>query len=113
MAIFVNSLKRVLVGAEDVKGEKTVAEEAVVAVVATVELLGGPGVHTSCSNDRLELMRVSSGAVSAERVWSALYCDRWRAFLMPDLDGWGDCPPLYRGGRLSPQILRYNPLQIG
>lgn len=32
---------------------------------------------------------------------------------MPDLDGGGDCPPLYRGSRFTSQILRLNPLQIG
>jgi len=56
VALFENSLKIVLVGAEEVKGVKIVAEEALVAVVATVELVGGPGVHTSCSNDRFELV---------------------------------------------------------
>lgn len=50
-----NSLKGVPVVAEDVNGVKMVAEEAVVAVVAGVEALIGPGVHTSCSNDRFEL----------------------------------------------------------
>ena len=59
MAIFRNSLKGEPVGAEDVKGVKMVAEEAVVAVVAGVELLIGPGVHTSCSNDRFELTRAN------------------------------------------------------
>jgi len=49
------SLKGVPVGIEDVNGVKMVAEEAVVAVVAEVEALIGPGVHTSCSNDRFEL----------------------------------------------------------
>jgi hypothetical protein len=50
------SLKGVPVVAEDVNGVKmVVAEEAVVAVVAGVEALIGPGVHTSCSNDRFEL----------------------------------------------------------
>ena len=53
MALFENSLKIELVGAEEVKGVKIVAEEA---LVATVELVGGPGVHTSCSNDRFELV---------------------------------------------------------
>jgi hypothetical protein len=57
VVLFGNSLKSVLVGAEDVNGVKMVAEEADVAVVATVELLRGPGVHTSCSNDRFELTR--------------------------------------------------------
>ncbi len=52
VALVENSLK---VGAEDVNGVKMVAEEAVVAVVAGVEELVGPGVHTSCSNDRFEL----------------------------------------------------------
>jgi hypothetical protein len=32
---------------------------------------------------------------------------------MPDLDGGGYRPPLYRSGRFSSQILRLNPLQIG
>ena len=32
---------------------------------------------------------------------------------MPDLDGGGYRPPLYRSGRLSSQILGLNPLQIG
>jgi hypothetical protein len=32
---------------------------------------------------------------------------------MPDLDGGGNCPPLYRGSRFTSQILRLNPLQIG
>jgi len=32
---------------------------------------------------------------------------------MPDLDGGGDCPPLYRGSRFPSQILRLHPLQIG
>jgi hypothetical protein len=32
---------------------------------------------------------------------------------MPDLDGGGYCPPLYRSGGLSSQILGLNPLQIG
>lgn len=32
---------------------------------------------------------------------------------MPNLDGGGYCPPLYRSGRFSSQILRLNPLQIG
>lgn len=32
---------------------------------------------------------------------------------MPDLDGGGDCPPLYRGRGFAPQILRLNSLQIG
>ena len=50
-----NSLKGVPVGTEDVNGVKMVADEAVVAVVAGVEVLIGPGVHTSCSNDRFEL----------------------------------------------------------
>jgi hypothetical protein len=55
VALVENSLKGVPVGAEDVNGVKMVAEEAVVAVVAGVEELVGPGVHTSCSNDRFEL----------------------------------------------------------
>ena len=55
MVLAENSLKGVPVGAEDVNGVKMVAEEAVVAVVAGVEPLIGPGVHTSCSNDRFEL----------------------------------------------------------
>jgi hypothetical protein len=50
VTLFENSLK-----GEVVKGVKMVAEEAVVAVVAGV--LIGPGVHTSCSNDRFELTR--------------------------------------------------------
>jgi hypothetical protein len=54
VALDENSLKGVPVGA-DVNGVKMVAEEAVVAVVAGVEALIGPGVHTSCSNDRFEL----------------------------------------------------------
>jgi hypothetical protein len=54
--LFENSLKIELVGAEEVRGVKIVAEEALVAVVDTVELVGGPGVHTSCSNDRFELV---------------------------------------------------------
>lgn len=54
MALDENSLKGVPAGA-DVNGVKMVAEEAVVAVVAGVEALIGPGVHTSCSNDRFEL----------------------------------------------------------
>jgi len=54
VALDENSLKGVPVGAEDVNGVKMVAEEAVVAVVAGVEALIGPGVHTSCSNDRFE-----------------------------------------------------------
>lgn len=105
-----------LVGAEDVKGVKTVAEEALVAVVAMVELLGGPGVHTSCSNDRFELTRAvitHQTNVREERRLSALYGDRWRAFLMPDLDGGGDSSPLYRSGRFPSDILRLDPLQIG
>jgi hypothetical protein len=32
---------------------------------------------------------------------------------MPDLDGGGYRPPLYRSGRFSSQILRLNPLQFG
>jgi hypothetical protein len=56
VALFENSLKIELVGTEGVKGVKIVAEEALVAVVATVELVRGPGVHTSCSNDRFELV---------------------------------------------------------
>jgi hypothetical protein len=32
---------------------------------------------------------------------------------MPDLDGGGDCPPLYRGSRFTSQIRGLNPLQIG
>ena len=32
---------------------------------------------------------------------------------MPDLDGGGDCPPLYCGSRFPSQFLRLNPLQIG
>jgi hypothetical protein len=87
-----------------------VAEEAVVAVVAGV--LIGPGVHTSCSNDRFELRSEMSVAVSEEWKGSALDCNRGRALLMPDLDGGGYCPPLYRSGRFSPQILRLNPLQF-
>ena len=58
-ALFENSLKGESIGAEDVKGVKMVAEEAVVAVVAGVELLRGPGVHTSCSKDRFELTRAN------------------------------------------------------
>jgi hypothetical protein len=54
VALDENSLKGVPAGA-DVNGVKMVAEEAVVAVVAGVEALIGPGVHTSCSNDRFEL----------------------------------------------------------
>ena len=99
VALFENSLNIELVGAEEVKGVKiVVTEEALVALVATVELLGGPGVHTSCSNDRFELAEqtLALGTVSTERRWSALYRNRWWAFLMPDLDGWGYCPPLYR-----------------
>ena len=58
MTLFENSLKKEVVVAEEVKGVKmVVVEEALVAVVATVELLSGPGVHTSCSNDRFELTR--------------------------------------------------------
>jgi hypothetical protein len=49
-------------------------------------------------------------AVSEERRGSALDCNRWRALLMPDLDGGGYGPPLYRSGRFSSQILRLNPL---
>lgn len=110
MALFGNSLKNVLVGAEEVKGVKTVAEEALVAMV---ELLRGPGVHTSCSNDRFELTRRTSGTVSAERRWSALNCNWRRAFLMPDFDGGGYCPPFYRGSRFSSQVLRLHPFQVG
>jgi hypothetical protein len=51
-----NSRASVLVGAEDVRGVKIVAGEIVVAVVAVAGWLGGPGVQTSWSNDRFELM---------------------------------------------------------
>ena len=54
-ALAENSLKGVPAGIEDVNGVKMVADEAVVAVVAGVEALIGPGVHTSCSNERFEL----------------------------------------------------------
>jgi hypothetical protein len=112
VALFGKSLKNELVGAEEVKGVKiVVADEALVALVATVELVGGPGVHTSCSNDRLELaeQRPASGTVSTERRWSALNRNRWWAFLMPDLDGGGYCPPLYGSRRFSSQVLGLDP----
>jgi hypothetical protein len=64
VALFENSLKKVVAEAEEVKGVKMVTEEALVAVVATVELLRGPGVHTSCSNDRFELAKEISGTDS-------------------------------------------------
>ena len=65
MVLFENSLKKELVVAEEVKGVKmVVVEEALVAVVAMVELLSGPGVHTSCSNDRFELSRWTSGTIN-------------------------------------------------
>jgi hypothetical protein len=56
VALLENSFTSVLVGAEDVRGVKTVVGETVVGVVTIVEQLGGPGVHNSCSNDRFELM---------------------------------------------------------
>jgi hypothetical protein len=56
VALLENSFTSVLVGAEDVRGVKIVAGETVVGVVTIVEQLGGPGVHTRCSNDRFELM---------------------------------------------------------
>ncbi len=66
MALVENSLKDVPVGAEEVNGVKIVAEEAVVAVVAGVDALMGPGVHTSCSNDRFELTRAHISDIREE-----------------------------------------------